>query len=136
MMLMMSKVNKMNELFGEVISCYSRKQALEDGVLVDLNQFIPISESGYKYPVACTIAVWGIIESAVNNPRYGNDYAGIVWDILHMSRNCPTKKWPTGCLFQVVIIGAGSEKIFTFKIEFGPGDRGELVLTIMMPDED
>ena len=132
----MSKVNELNEFFGEVISCYGRKQALEDGVLVDLNQFIPISESGYKYPVDCTIAVWRIIESAVNNPKYVNDYKGIVWDILQMSRNCPTKKWPTGCLFQVVIIGAGPKMIFTFKIECGPGDQGEPVLTIMMPEED
>ena len=132
----MSKVDDFNEFFGEMISSYSRKQALEDEVLVDLNQFIPIPESGYKYPVACTTAVWGIIESAVNNLKYSNDYKGIVWDILHMSRNCPIKKWPTGCLFQVVIIGAGPEKIFTFKIECGPGDQGEPVLTIMMPDED
>ena len=103
MVLSMSKVNGLNEFFEEVISCYTRKQALEDGVLVDLNQVITILESGYKYPVVCTIAVWRIIESAVNNPKYGNDYAGIVWDILQMSRNCPTKKWLTGCLFQVVI---------------------------------
>ena len=53
----MSKVDDFNEFFGEMISSYSRKQALEDGVLVDLNQFIPVPESGYKYPVACTIAV-------------------------------------------------------------------------------
>ena len=66
----MSKVNELHEVFGEVISCYGRMQALEDGVLVDLNQLIPIPESGYKYPVACTIAVWKIIESAVNNPKY------------------------------------------------------------------
>jgi hypothetical protein len=132
----MSKVNEMNELFGEVISSYSRKQALEDEVLVDLNQFIPVPESGYKYPVACTAAVWGIIESAVNNKKYGNDYQGVIWDILQMSRNCPTKKWPSGCLFQVVIIGAGPKRIFTFKIECGPGDQGEPVLTIMLPEED
>jgi hypothetical protein len=59
------------------------------------------------YPLLFTIftfnAVWGIIESAVNNPKYGKDYAGVIWDILQISRNCPTKKWPTGCLFQVVI---------------------------------
>jgi hypothetical protein len=87
-------------------------------------------------PVACTMVVWGIIESAVNNPKYGNDYTGIIWDILHMFRNCPTKRWPTGCLFKVVIIGVGPKKIFTFKIECGPGDQREPVLTIMMPDED
>ncbi len=128
--------NELNEFFGEVICSYTRKQALEDGVLFDLNQFIPIIESGYKYPVACTVAVWGIIETAVKNPKYGNDYQGIVWDILQMSRNCPTKKWPTGCLFQVIIIGAGPKRIYTFKIECGPGDQGEPVLTIMLPEED
>lgn len=132
----MSKNNEWNEFFGEVISSYSRKQALEDGVLVDLNQFIPVGESGYKYPVACTITVWEIIERAVNNPKFGNDYEGIVWDILQMSRNCPTKRWTTGCIFQVVIIGAGPKKIFSFKIECGPGDRGEPVLTVMLPEED
>lgn len=58
-------MSKVNEFFGEVISCYSRKQALEDGVLVDLIQIIPIPESGYKYPLACTIAVWRIIERMV-----------------------------------------------------------------------
>jgi hypothetical protein len=48
----MSKVNEMNEFFGEVISCYSRKQALEDGVLVDLNKFI---EKSSNYSWECLI---------------------------------------------------------------------------------
>jgi hypothetical protein len=105
-------------------------------VLVDLNQFISVPESGYKYPVACTSAVWEIINKAVNNHKYGNDYQGIVWDILQMSRNYQIKKWTSGCLFQVIITGAGPKKIFTFKIECGPGDMGEPVLTVILPEED
>jgi hypothetical protein len=136
----MSNCNELREVFGEVfgavIHSYSREQALADGVLVDLNKIIPVNESGYKYPVACTSTVWNIIERAVNNPKYCNDYKGVVWDVLQMSRNCPTKRYATGCLFRVVIIGAGPKRIFTFKIECGPGDHREQVLTIMLPEED
>lgn len=121
---------------AEIIYSYSRKQALEDGVLVDLNQFIPIRESGFKFPVACTAAVFEIIDLAVNNPKYCNDYQGVVWDILNMSRMHPVRVWDTGRAFQVIIAGAGRKRIYEFKIECGPGDAGEPVLTIMMPEED
>lgn len=133
----MSNNNELVEVFGAVIFSYSRKQALEDGVLVDLNHIIPVNESGYKYPVACTVAVWSIIDTAVKNPKHFNDYDGVVWDILHMSRSYQIKKWETGCLFQVIINkGAGSDDVYTLKIECGPGDAGEPVLTIMLPEED
>jgi hypothetical protein len=96
---------------------------LEDGVLVDLNQYIPIAESGYKYPVACTADVWAIIDQAVKNQKL-NDYNGVIWDILHMSRYGAIKNWDRGCLFQVIITGAGQKQLYTFKIECGPGDGG------------
>ena len=123
-------------IFGEVICSYTRAQAIEDGVLVDLNQIIPVNESGYKYPVACTAAVWSIIEKAVNNKEYCNDYAGVVWDLLHMSRNYMVKRWQTGGIFRVIISGAGRKRTYDFKIECHGGDNAEPVLTIMLPDED
>ena len=46
-----------NELFGEVISSYSRAQAIEDGVLVDVSSVA--REAGIKFPVAMTRTVWG-----------------------------------------------------------------------------
>jgi len=119
-----------------LIYSYSRKQALEDGVLIDLNQYIPVKESGYKWPVACTAAVFDIIERAVKNERYHNDYKGVVWDILWMSLAGPIRKWDNGQLFRVIIKGAGVRSTYTFKIEVGPGDDGEPVLTIMLPQED
>ena len=120
----------------ELIYTYSRAQALEDGVLVDLNQYIPVKESGYKYPLACTALVFAIIEKAVNNKRHGNDYQGVVWDILHMSRNFPVKRWETGALFRLTIKGAAKQSLFTFKIECHGGDNLEPVLTISLPEED
>src|ERR1019366_6309710 len=46
-----------NELFGEVISSYSRAQAIEDGVFVDVSA--TAKEAGIKFPVAMTRTVWG-----------------------------------------------------------------------------
>lgn len=121
---------------ADLISVYTRAQALEDGTLADLNQWIPVAESGYKYPVACTSAVFSIIERAVENKKFGNDYRGVIWDILWMSRKNQIKSWETGGLFQVKITGADRKSIFTFKIDCGPGDDAAPVLTIMLPDED
>ncbi len=119
-----------------VIFSYTRLQALQDGVLVDLNQWIRVRESGYKYPVACTAAVFEIIERAVRSKEHHNDYAGVIWDILWMSRVAPIKRWESGRLFQVIITGVGRKEIYNLKIEVSGGDDGEPVLTIMLPDED
>jgi len=129
-------MNALNLNDFDVIHSYTRSQALEDGVLVDLNQFIPVNESGYKYPIACTSAVYSIIEKAVNNKNHCNDFKGVVWDLLHMSRFNPVRKYETGCIFRVIIKGAGRKSLYDFKIECHGGDNAEPVLTIMLPEED
>jgi hypothetical protein len=45
-----------DSLFGEIISSYSRAQAIEDGVLVDVSD--TSREAGISFPVAMTRAVW------------------------------------------------------------------------------
>ena len=40
----------------ELIYSYSRKQAIEDGVLVDVSEMA--KEAGFKFPVAMTNTVW------------------------------------------------------------------------------
>lgn len=120
----------------EVIHSYTRKEAIEDGVLVDMNKYIPVNESGYKYPAACTAGVWNIIDQAVNNKKYGNDYKGIICDIFNISRIMPFKRWQTGAMFRVIITGIGNQKYHTLKLECGPDDDGKPCLTFMLPDED
>jgi len=119
-----------------IIFSYSRQEALSDGVLIDLNQWVSIDASGYKYPAACTAAVFAIVERAVNNKHFHNDYTGVIADIFWMSIVMPVEKWETGQLFEVTITGAGSHPIYTLKVECGPGDEGEPVITFMLPDED
>lgn len=51
----------MLELFGEPIYIYTRKQAIEDGVLIDVTE--TAKEAGFKVPVAVTCALHEIINT-------------------------------------------------------------------------
>ncbi|BBA70611.1 DUF6573 family protein [Geobacter sulfurreducens] len=122
----------------DVIYSYTRQQAIEDGVLADLTALYPeLCKQIYRFPVAVTAEVWGIVEHAVSDKRNCNDYKGVIWDILWMSQRGITKRIDESQhLFQVIISGAGPEQLHTLKIICHPGDNAEPVLTIMMPWED
>lgn len=119
---------------ADVLSTYTRAQAVEDGVLVALPADLPATRL-YKYPVACTAAVWAIIDKAVKNPRCFNSLDGVVYDILFMSTARRKMLDPTTALFQVIIAGAGRQRNFTFKMVCGPADDGSPCMTLMLPDE-
>lgn len=124
--------------WGEVISTYSRKQAIEDGVLVDLMQdkMAEVARQHYKYPIACTAAVWEIIDKAVKNPKWCNDYAGVLHDMLWMSRVYKRQVSEDTIIFRVKIVGAGRQQLFDFKMVCGPDDDGSPCMTILCQDED
>jgi len=124
-----------SDFFGGVIHQYSRRQALEDGVLVDMNAVLPVDESPYIYPVACTQYVWGIIERAseYTEPKY------LVWDILMMSTRAVTEDRGNERIFDVMMHEPGlplAACIHRLKIHLGPDDDGYPVLTVMREDED
>lgn len=123
---------------GKLVYTYTRTQALEDGVLVNLlqDEMTEVCQQHYKHPIACTLAVFEIMRKAVENKRYCNDYAGILHDMLWMSRSYKQQVDVSTVLFQVIIAGAGKKKNYTFKLVCHPGDKGEPVLTIMLPQED
>jgi len=125
-----------DEIFGKVIHSYTRADAIADGVLVDLSGRYP-EEAGqlYKWPVACTAAVWALVEAAVAY-GLGNDYDGVVWDILWMSQKFIIKRIDDyQHLFEVSITGTGAARHRVLKIVSHPGDDGLPVLTIMLPEE-
>lgn len=127
-----------NNIFGDVIYSYTRAQAIDDGVLADLSEIAPdVCRQHFKHPVACTAAVWDIIEKAVANKKYCNDFNGIVHDMLYMSKRMAIREVsPSTRLFQMIIKGAGRKSNYTFKIVCGPGDNAEPTMTIMLPEED
>jgi hypothetical protein len=125
----------------ELISIYSRAQAIDDGVLIDLMQddmTAKLCKEHYKFPIACTAALWELIQTAISNPKHGNDLLGVLHDILWMSRRNKKAVSNDGCtwLFQVIITGTGQKRLHTLKLLLGQGDDEDPVLTLMMSGED
>jgi hypothetical protein len=119
-------------VFGDVIYSYSRAQAIEDGVLVDLGRFEGFRHH-WKAHLACTSTVWAIIDEALKIE--GLDVNGIGHDIsvvakIAIRRN--TEPCPQEVRFEVLI----ASKKHVLKLHIGLGDRAELVLTLMLPYED
>ena len=72
--------------FGEVISTYTRAQAIEDGVLIDAGSMA--SEAGFKWPVALTSAVWADCVAWTEDDseqQVHQDQSGRLWDVLYMA---------------------------------------------------
>ena len=59
-----------------VIFSYTRAQAIEDGVLVDLTEWA--AETGFKIPVACTATVWHQYIMPPNGTKELGQSAGMV----------------------------------------------------------
>lgn len=122
---------------AEVISVYTRAQALEDGVLVDLTDWA--REAGFKIPVAVTQGVWGVLKPSKELEAEGEDVAGRAWDMFTI-------------LLHAIRGAAGGDEVhfaplFTQEpgreargvpmwAKCGPGDNAEPVITVMLRGED
>jgi hypothetical protein len=122
----------------DIISRYTRAQAIEDGTLVDVTDTPERKEAGIKYPVAMTQAVFAqCVELTDAAKRAGNDVKGRLWDVLWMMRFPVRRPDPTTVIFELrcVIDRKGPSRV-QLKAVCGPGDDGEPVITIMTPEED
>ena len=139
----MEQPQTLTDLFGPVIHSYTRAQAIEDGVLVDVSE--TAQESGFKHPVALTRAVW---EDCVawneddNKRQTYQDESGRLWDVVIMlffaiksSQNNNSEK-----LYKLRRVPRGGKghlaREVALKSHIGPGDNAEPVITIMLPHED
>ena len=121
---------------AEVIYAFTRAQALEDGVLVDVSAMA--KEAGIKFPVALTATVYGQYVGVPEGVTC-QDETGRLWDILWMFRCAAAKFDGSTLLFKLHIRNDnrdGTPPLVTLKAECGPGDDGEPVVTIMLPEED
>ena len=130
---------KLNNPFenAPVIFQYSRAQAIEDGVLIDLTEWA--KELGFKIPVACTAAVWnGYVVPTERTRELGQSERGrahdLLWMLFNAIRECGSGD---GLLFQVMFLQTPHRHVVVkLKSVCGPGDHGEPVLAIMLPGED
>lgn len=126
----------MNDDF-EMIHSYSRRQAIADGVLIDVTE--TAREAGFTIPVAVTAAVF---QQYVKVPDgvTAQDERGRLWDIVFMLRFAVTRHPETEgdtLLFTVFARNDEAEpQPVKLKAVVHPGDEGEPVITVLMPDED
>lgn len=133
------------EPFGEVIHAYSRNQAITDGELIDVSE--TAQEAGFRCPVALTRAVWADCvawsEADTRHKGIPQDQSGRLWDVVWMAYLAIFRQRALGesravfSLYRVPRQGRGIKARLTrLKVLAGPGDAGELVLTVMLPEED
>lgn len=129
--------------FGQVISVYTRAQALADGVLIDAGPMA--REAGFRWPVAVTAAAWEdcVAWSECDSDRQTHqDQSGRLWDVLFMAAYAARANAATGSelrfeLYRVPRDGRSTEaELTTLKLMVSPDDNAEPVMTILLPNED
>jgi hypothetical protein len=144
-------------VFGptELVSVYSREQAIEDGVLIDCTED-PFDElnrrAGLIFDVAMTSAVFHRYVEVPEQFQGSQDIGARYWDILRLFLYAVHQSEGDGdeLLFEFAcfpngdadfevnerdVVG-GRNRIVQLKAVTGPGDRGEPCLTLMLPSED
>jgi hypothetical protein len=121
---------------ADPIHCSTRAQAIADGVLVDVTA--TAKEAGIGYPVALTRTVWQRCV-AVPPGVAGQDEAGRLRDLVWLLRCaiCGTDA-TREVRFGVHVRNDNRKRtppLVRLKAMCGPGDDGEPVVTVMLPDE-
>jgi hypothetical protein len=123
----------MRDLFGPVIASYTRAQAIQDGVLIDLATFrlaglSLVDLQGFNFPVAITSGAYGDLVDGVPD----QDRAELTCRVNNLLAD----------LRKAIAGNSGSSLLFfrshnlALKAICGPGDQAEPVLTVLLPLED
>jgi DNA repair protein RadC len=125
----------------DLIYAYTRSQALDDGVLVDVTQMA--SKAGFRYPTAITADLHARISPNDREKALGQSYEGRLWDVVFLASFAARR---------VGMADRGSFDVSLFEAEaapphrtrrnnlklwmvVGPGDQGEPVITIGFPED-
>lgn len=137
----------------EVISSYTRGDAIADGTLVDAGPMA--KEAGWRIPVALTCGAWADCvqwsEDDTKRKGCGQDETGRLWDVVWMAqvavrahiKRCEGNPLARAghCRMLVYRIPREGAKIEPEPVELRiivdhSGDNGELVATILQLGED
>lgn len=124
---------------ADVILSYSRADAIADGVRVDVTE--TAKGAGFVWPVALTASVFSLYVTPADELRPGGQsMTGRLWDLLTVLRFQAKRTSGRELLFTVAFVmptpkGPRKQNV-QLKSVAGPGDHGEPVLTVMLPDED
>lgn len=132
----MDNENTINDM--PIIFIYTRREALEDGVLVDVTELA--KEASFVIPVAITAEVEAkILSISKEGEKFGQSRDGRLWDIIWMLRVAimqDGEKSPGLIFFTVLVQNDNEPEAISLKAICGPRDDGKPVVTIMFPYED
>ena len=125
------------------LSTYTRAQAIEDGILVDVSG--TAREAGFNIPVAVTRAVWDSLVALPAGYRGFQDERGRLWDVLWMARHYALRTSTSDRVRMCVLVrdirkdlrdsNRLPRKHFPI-VAIGAGDDGSPAITIMWPEDD
>ena len=129
--------------FDPAIFAYTRAQAIEDGILVDVSE--TAREAGFNIPVAVTRAVWDRIIALPDGYQGFQDERGRLWDVLWMARHHALRASNSDRVRMCVPVrdirkdlgdsNRPPRRHFPI-VAIGAGDAGEPVVTVMFPEDD
>ena len=129
--------------FGPVLSVYTRAQAIEDGILVDVSD--TAREAGFNIPVAVTRTVWNRIVALPDGYQGFQDERGRLWDVLWMARHYALRASDSDRVRMCVLVrdirkdlhdsNRPPRKHFPI-VAIGAGDEGRPAITIMFAEDD
>jgi hypothetical protein len=121
---------------GEVIFKYTRQQAIEDGVLIDLSDMA--KEAGLKFPVAVTAGVYSVLN---NTEVPAQDFNGRAWDMFTILISAIRNSKGGDTIYFAPLFATktgGRPKLAPVNLwaKCGPGDDLNPVITVMLEGED
>ncbi len=122
---------------------YTRAQAIEDGILVDVSE--TAREAGFNIPVAITRAVWNRLVAVPEGYQGFQDERGRLWDVVSMARHYALRSSDRDRVTMCVLVrdirqdlrdsNRPPRKHFPV-VAISAGDTGEPAITIMFPEDD
>ncbi len=148
---MQTMTDAMHDLFGEPISTYTRAQAIEDGLLIDVST--TAREAGIVWPVTLTAASWADCVAWTDADEKRKGYTGQsengrLWDVCWMLSRVVLRAARQGLqaspshpmyveLLRTPREGRGVRpRLVHLKFIVGPDDDGRPCITVMLPGED
>lgn len=127
-------MKELEQVFGPMIHSYTREQAIEDGVLVDVSEWA--KEVGVSAPTVFTQHLWSVVDvSGRKGYRGVQDTRGRAHDVLFMAMLCLAAANRRGELANgphpfTLILTDGRQKYARLWVSFD-GDG----VTIMFPED-
>ncbi len=118
------------------IHTYTRREALDDGVLIDVTEIA--KASGFRIPVALTASAWAECIAVPFEPQEERErLKDVLWMLLFAIRSRARSGYVVR--FQIWVQNhrcLGVPPLNNLKAVCGPNDDGTPCITVMQPEED